>query len=130
MDGIILAKQASLNAYAPYSNFKVGAALFVKDEVILASNVENASYGLCMCAERNAIFQAFNKGYRKQDIKQLYIYNASKTLIMPCGACLQVMVECMDEDCDIIVANDIEYKIFKLKQLLPYSFDRRNLDEL
>ncbi len=127
---ILKAKEASKYAYAPYSNFSVGACLVCDDDILLGSNVENSSYGLTMCAERNVLFQAYNKGYRKHQIKKLIIYNTSDTLIMPCGACLQVMVECMNEGCEIIVSNDVEYQIFTLKQLLPYQFDWRNLNEL
>ena len=66
------AKKAFLNSYSPYSKFKVGAALELKNgDIITGTNVENASYGLSMCAERTALFTAYSLGYRKKDFKRM-----------------------------------------------------------
>lgn len=84
------ARKARLNAYAPYSHFMVGAALLCADgSVVHGTNVENASYGLTSCAERNAIFAAIGEG--KRDFCAIAV--VGNTLAIPCGACLQVMSE-------------------------------------
>ena len=84
------ARKARLNAYAPYSHFMVGAALLCVDgTVVHGANVENASYGLPSCAERNAIFAAVSSG--KRDFCAIAVIG--NTLAVPCGACLQVMSE-------------------------------------
>ena len=91
---IIKLKEARNNSYAPYSKFYVGAVLECKDgTILLGSNVENASYGLAMCAERNVLFQAYNKGYRKGDFNRLSIIADSNEITFPCGACRQAIVE-------------------------------------
>ena len=80
------------NAYCPYSKFKVGAAvLAASGKVYTGSNVENASYGLTMCAERSAIYAASSAGER--EIVALFLCSPRRTPIMPCGACLQVLSE-------------------------------------
>jgi cytidine deaminase len=110
------------NAYAVYSNFKVGA-LIVDDNnnLVPGVNVENASYGLSICAERNAIFSAITLGAKK--IKILCVVGDSLSPISPCGACRQVISEFCDEDTVIILSNlEKKYKIFKVDELLPYSF--------
>ena len=82
------------NSYAPYSKFRVGAALLLKNgEIIRGCNIENASYGLCNCAERTALFTAYAKGYRKDDIVAMSISGDTEGPISPCGACRQVMSE-------------------------------------
>ena len=86
------AKEASKNSYSPYSKFKVGAALKTKSgEIFTASNVENSSYGLSMCAERIAVFKAVSEGFREFD--EIAIYCDSEILFSPCGACRQVLAE-------------------------------------
>ena len=86
--------EAMENAYSPYSNYKVGACVLTKDnKYFIGANIENASYGLTNCAERNAIFQAYSNGYRKNDIEAIAIVSNGKTLATPCGACRQVLVE-------------------------------------
>jgi cytidine deaminase len=86
------AEEASRNSYSPYSGFSVGAALLtVGGEIFSACNVENASYGLSVCAERNAVFQAVSKG--KTKILAIAIVTDSKRLATPCGACRQVLSE-------------------------------------
>jgi len=113
------------NAYAPYSNFKVGACLLSDEgEIFSGCNVENASYGLSICAERNAIFSAVAKGKRK--FKAMLIVAEGEKPVKPCGACRQVMVEF--GDFDVYLANT-KGKIEKTKvsQLLPNAFGPKDL---
>ena len=117
---IKLALNTSEKAYAPYSNFKVGAVCVTKNKNLYTGcNIENASYSLCCCAERTAIFNAVSKG--EKDIEIIVVANKTK-LPYPCGACLQVMAE-FNLDMKVIVAkSEDEYKIFSLRELLPNSF--------
>ena len=86
------AVKAMENAYTPYSHFNVGAALLLKNgEIITGCNVENASYGLCNCGERTALFKTYSLGYRKEDIVALSVAGATDGPISPCGACRQFM---------------------------------------
>lgn len=86
------AKEASARAYAPYSKFKVGAAVLTESgRIFVGCNVENASYGLCNCAERTAIFSAVAAGERK--FKCVVVYTPTPTATAPCGACRQVIYE-------------------------------------
>ena len=88
------AKAARERAYAPYSKFKVGAALLTKDGRVFAGcNVENASYGLCNCAERTAFFSAIAAGCRRDDFAALAVIGDTDGPISPCGACRQVIIE-------------------------------------
>ena len=126
---ILKAIEACNNSYSPYSNFKVGACLVMTNgEFILGTNVENASYGLANCAERSALFSAYSKGYRKDDIKELVV--VSKNRFSPCGACRQVITELMYKDCDVTIS-DLEgnYYIMKVSELLPNSFSEEDLHE-
>ena len=94
------------NAYAPYSNYYVGACVKTKDgKYFIGANVENASYGLTNCAERNAIFQTYSQGYRKEDIEAIAIVSRGKTLATPCGACRQVLVELLNGNTPILLSN-------------------------
>ncbi|MBN2543112.1 cytidine deaminase [bacterium] len=119
------AKAAAQNAYAPYSGIKVGAAvLAASGKVYTGCNVENASYGLTVCAERAAIFNAISRGEKKLD--RILIYTDSDKFVnnlpYPCGACLQVMAEFSD-DMNIIIANKSGVvKEYSLKELLPFKF--------
>ena len=119
------------NAYAPYSNFKVGASLLLKNgEIIFGCNVENASYGLCNCAERTTLFSAYTKGYRKSDIVAFLIVGNTMDVVSPCGACRQVMSELMAPDTPVYLANiDGKIREYKNKDLLPYVFTGDNLNE-
>ena len=114
-------------AYAPYSKFLVGAALVVPSgNIYTGCNIENASYGLTVCAERVAIFKAVSEGQRHIDA--IAIVGApvfEEEYAFPCGACRQVLAEFLPEsqDIDVIVAkSQDEYKVFKLSELLPYTF--------
>ena len=126
------AKLAYDNAYVPYSNFRVGAALILNDgTVITGSNIENASYGLTNCAERSALFAAYSNGIRKDDIEELVIIaNPVKGITSPCGACRQVITELMNEDAKITLIN-LKKEVFecKVKDLIPFAFTSGDLHE-
>lgn len=93
-------------AYAPYSGFKVGAALATKDgRVFRGCNVENASYGLCNCAERTAFFSAIAHGYVPGDFAALAVIGGTDGPIAPCGACRQVILELGGGDLPVVLAN-------------------------
>jgi cytidine deaminase len=89
-----LARTAMKHAYAPYSNFRVGAAILLRDgRVFTGCNVENASYGLTICAERNAVFAAVAASARKPEILAVAVVNHRGVACSPCGACRQVLAE-------------------------------------
>lgn len=120
--------KAMENAYAPYSNYHVGACVVTKDnKYFIGANIENASYGLTNCAERNAIFQAYSNGYRKNDIKAIAIVSDGKTLATPCGACRQVLVELLEKDTPIVLSNHKIERITNIQELLPMSFTHEDL---
>ncbi len=119
-------------AYAPYSNFKVAAALLGKNgKVYLGSNIENAAYTPSNCAERTAFFKAVSEGVTEFDA--IAIVGGKNGILTdftaPCGVCRQVMAEfCNPEEFQIILAlNPENYQIFLLKELLPMGFGPRNL---
>lgn len=120
-DLIAAAKKAQSNAYAPFSNFKVGTALLCEDgQLFTGTNVENSSYGLTNCAERSAVFAAVSAGQRK--FKRIAIFSSCSPPASPCGACRQVLYE-FAPHLDIICANDIgEITRFNLNELLPEGF--------
>lgn len=119
------AKKAMEKSYAPYSHFNVGAALYCGDgKVYLGANIENSSFSLCCCAERNAVFRAVNDGER--DFKAIAIVGGKNHKIEkycpPCGACRQVLTEFCKENFDIILTNGQKVKTFKLKDIMPLGF--------
>lgn len=116
--------EARNNAYSPYSNFKVGAAILLKNgDYLFGCNVENASYGLTNCAERTVLFNLISGGYNKEDVVAMAIVGSTKEPISPCGSCRQVMNELLLDDCPIVLANlEKEYIEYCNKELLPYSF--------
>ena len=117
-------------SYSPYSNFKVGAALLTKKGVVYhGANIENASYGLCSCGERNAIFNAYCHGVNKKDIEALAIVAKGERPVSPCGACRQVISELCPKGTKIYLANT-EGKVLEktIEDLLPYSFEANDMD--
>lgn len=110
------------NAYAPYSKFHVGAAALTDSgKIYHGCNIENASYGATNCAERTAIFKAVSEGERK--IKAVAIVSDGGGFTPPCGICRQVMAEFMEDDGLIILGdNKGEAKVYRLKDMLPLSF--------
>jgi cytidine deaminase len=129
--GIKQALEARKKAYVPYSKFKVGAAIELKDGTFVhGANVENISYGLTCCAERNALFSLISQGYDHNNIKAIYIVGDTPGPISPCGACRQVMAELMPKDSDVILTN-LKGKVEKtnLVKLLPYAFEEFEVDQ-
>lgn len=118
---IELAQNAAGNAYAPYSGLNIGAILLADDDNIFAGvNVENSSYGLTICAERNAVAAAVAAGYRS--FAKLVIFSSLSPPAVPCGACLQVLAEFCG-DLPIVSATDKgEIKRYSLHELLPIGF--------
>ena len=118
------------NSYSPYSNFKVGASLLLDDNnIVSGTNVENSSYGLACCAERNALFTAIGMGYKKENIKALLVVANTDGPCSPCGACRQVISELMNPDADVILTNrKNDIKVFTVKDLLPFSFSKDDLN--
>lgn len=118
-----LLEQANLaaeNAYAPYSRFRVGAALMLADGTISRGcNVENASYGATVCAERVAIFSAVAAGKLSADKPPV----ALAVTAMPCAMCLQVLSEFADENLPIFIPDGEDFVTYRLRELLPHRFE-------
>lgn len=123
-----LAIKASENSYSPYSNFCVGAALLCDDgEIILGTNVENASYGGAICAERTAFCTAVAKG--KKGFSAIAIIGHRRgeenmDFCSPCGICRQFMSELVDRDFLILLSNGEEIREYTMAEILPLAFDK------
>jgi cytidine deaminase len=116
------AKAATKKAYAPYSKFRVGAALLTtKGDIFLGCNVENASYGMTNCAERTAIFTAVAKGGPKLEIRAIAVMNDKGVDCSPCGACRQVIYE-FGPDAIVFYQNAKSWKQAHITELLPGGF--------
>ena len=125
-DLVELAVKAMENAYAPYSDFSVGSALVTDSHHIFTGvNIENASYGLTVCAERVAIFKAVSEGHTK--IEKVAIVSSSGEFTYPCGACRQVLNEFASEAVVILGNNKGEIETITVKNLLPHAFGPDNL---
>lgn len=129
---INIALQSRLNAYCPYSRFSVGAALLCGDgSVYTGCNIENSAFSPTVCAERTAFFKAISEG--KKDFVKIAVVGGNsgkepQNYCPPCGVCRQVMKEFCSADFEIIIAkNPDEYKIKTLSELLPESFDKREI---
>ena len=124
---------AMQNAYAPYSSYKVGAALLSKSgRLYTGCNVENAAYGPTNCAERTAFFKAVSEGER--DFVKIAVVGGKDgsvtDMFMPCGVCRQVMAEFCDGDFEIIVARSKDdFTSFTLSTILPYGFSKKNISD-
>jgi len=120
------AEQARKKAYTPYSKFKVGAAILTSEGRIFSGcNIENASFGLTICAERVAVFKAISEGFKK--FEAIAIIADTIRPCYPCGACRQVILE-FGEDITLIMANlKGDIKINKIKELLPEAFNKNDL---
>ncbi len=118
--------KAKINAYAPYSGFRVGAALIdVDDKIYTGCNIENISFGATCCAERVAIFKAVSQGQKA--FRAIAVVSDSNDFTFPCGICRQVMVEFKIPK--IIVGNcNGKFKEYNLMELMPYAFDNLNVD--
>lgn len=114
------AKAAREHAYAPYSHFRVGAALlFEGGAIVRGCNVENASYGLCICAERNAMTTAVTQGLTHP--AAIAITGNGSKLCPPCGACRQFLAE-FNLDMAVVLEDDGKPAIYTLRELLPLTF--------
>ena len=120
-----IAIAAAKKAYAPYSNFLVGAAILLNNgEIIKGCNIENASYGLTNCAERTALFTAYAEGYSKIDIVKIAVVANTQSPASPCGACRQVLLELVKNNCPILLSNFSLQPIQKTtpQEMLPFGF--------
>lgn len=126
-DLVELAIKAKENAYVPYSNFRVGAALLTKNgKVYTGCNIENASYGATNCAERTAIFKAVSEGER--EFEAIAINADTDDMTFPCGICRQVIIE-FSRDIKLYISNkNGEYKEYSIGELLPGAFTSDDLD--
>ncbi|MFQ5886559.1 MAG: cytidine deaminase [Anaerolineae bacterium] len=124
-DLVALAKEARKKAYAPYSHFAVGAALLAESgQVYAGCNVENASYGLSVCAERVALFKAVSAG--EQRFKAIAV--VTETMATSCGSCRQVLAEFGGDELQVIIAApEGQMEIYTLGELLPASFTSKDL---
>ncbi len=126
-----VAFDAMQKAYAPYSGYKVGAALLSKSGAVYTGcNIENASYSPTNCAERTAFFKAISEGER--EFSKIAIVGGKDGVVtdmfMPCGVCRQVMAEFCDSDFRIIVArSEDDFTVFPLSELLPFGFSKNNI---
>lgn len=120
-DLIALAREAQKYAYAPYSEFRVGAVLLTKGgKTYTGANIENSSYGLSICAERVAVFKAVNDGC--QDFAAICICASGEGFVYPCGACLQVLAEFSKDLTVIITDKNNQHKEYNLNEMLPQVF--------
>lgn len=121
--------EAKKTAVPTYSNFHVGAALLTADDKIyLGGNIEISSYGLTLCAERTAVFKAVSEGERK--FKAISIASDLEGYCPPCGACRQVLLDLCGPDIDVIMVDSKnQRKIFKLGELIPFSFSEEHLKQ-
>ena len=117
------AKEVSKNAYAPYSKFLVGAcAVFESGKTYTGCNVENASYGLSLCAERNTLSTAIAQG-EKSKLIAIAIYSPNMPACVPCGACRQWLNEFAPDAQVILETANGEVQTYLVKELLPYAFN-------
>ncbi len=124
---VTLAREAQKFAYAPYSGFKVGAALLTEaGNVYSGANVENASYGLTVCAERIAVFKAVTAGELK--FQAIAVVGSGRDYLYPCGACLQVLAEFSTHIRIVAVNENDDFREYYLGDLLPqvFSIDTRS----
>jgi cytidine deaminase len=122
------ARRARENAHAEFSHFKVGAALETDDgQIVTGCNIENATYGLTLCAERVAMFKALSDGYRR--FTRVAVVADTEAPTPPCGACRQILWE-FGGDLEVVLANLTDQKgRYRLRDLLPLPFDARLLNE-
>lgn len=116
------------NAYAPYSNYRVAAKVVMRDgKEYFGVNVENASYGATICAERNAINSAITAGYKKSDFISLSVMVEGIDFTFPCFICRQTIVEFFEPSCDLIlILNGVE-KHYKMRDIIVHPFIKKDL---
>lgn len=118
------AKKVMENSYSPYSKYKVGCSIKLKNgKIFTGCNVENASYGATICAERSAIVSLISNGEDPKEIEEILIIANTKTIPIPCFMCRQVLVEFCHEDVQVTFTTfDKNYETVTLKELTPYIF--------
>jgi len=124
---LAFAREVQEKAYAPYSGFRVGAAIYANDEIFQGVNVENAAYGSTICAERAALTAAVTAGCK--DISAIAIVGDSQSPTVPCGCCRQALAEFNPELRVIMGGSTDEVLVMTLGELLPEAFVRGFLDE-
>ncbi|MGL4588812.1 MAG: cytidine deaminase [Mycoplasmatales bacterium] len=129
---IELAKSACERSYSPYSNFPVGCAILLKNgKVVLGTNVENASFGNTICAEKNAMTSLISMGIAPSEISKIAVIAEIDIAISPCGMCRQFLSEFITDDVEILLAcKKGEYISKTISELLPYTFAKGDLDRV
>lgn len=122
-------RKAQQNAYAPYSQFKVGAYLLTKDgQAFYGANIENAAYPATICAERSALVAAMSQGYKPGDFESITVTVDSNEISSPCGTCRQVLKELCDDDMPVYMTNQTgDMKSLTVSELLPHGFSGKDL---
>jgi len=122
------AQAAYAHAYVPYSKFPVGAAILLKNgEIHTGANIENASYGLTICAERTCLAHAYSLGVKKEDIVMMAVATPQDHQVSPCGACRQVMRELVPLNTPVYLVSQQSIDEVKNDDLLPLGFDAEDL---
>ncbi|MGH9914622.1 MAG: cytidine deaminase [Pyrinomonadaceae bacterium] len=126
-DLIEAASAAREHAYAPYSRFRIGAAVETGDgRIFTGCNIESSTYGLTICAERVALWKALSEGIR--EFKRIVIVADTKKLVPPCGACRQIVSDFCSAETEVVMANSSgEMEIVTIERLLPSAFDHKFL---
>jgi cytidine deaminase len=121
-----LAEEAALNSYAPYSKFRVGAALkLTSGELVTGTNVENVSYGLTICAERAAMVRAVSQFGPEIQVAAVAIANLNGTASPPCGACRQVLAEFILPDAPVVFPSAEGMRTMTFSELMPLGFEMK-----
>lgn len=121
-------KEIIKRAYIPYYDYAVAAMVVMKDgHKFYGANIENASFGASMCAERIAIFEAIVNGYHKGDFKSLVVMVNDDKLAFPCFLCRQVISEVVNMDCELILMNQTKEEHYKMSDIIVHPFDSENL---
>lgn len=117
------------NSYSPYSHFRVASIAIMKDGTEFNGvNIENASYGATVCAERVAIFTAIANGYKPHDFEKLYVMCDSEIIGPSCFVCRQVISEMYEPDKEIVfMSNTGEFKSYQIKDVCPFPFTNDNM---
>ena len=116
------------HSYSPYSNFKVAAMVTMKDgKNFYGVNIENASYGATVCAERVAIFNAVLAGYKKGDFKRLVVMTPTDKYTFPCFICRQVICEFFDLDSELVLMNNIGERNYYMSDIIAHPFSVEDL---
>jgi cytidine deaminase len=121
-----LARQAALNAYAPYSGFRVGAALRLTNrEIVTGANVENVSFGLTICAERSALVKAVSQFGPEIRVEAVAVANLNDAASPPCGACRQALAEFILPDAPVIFPVADGNRTMRFNELFPWAFEMK-----